>query len=212
MAETVAGLISSVKSEASFDVSDATALSWLNRRHKAMVSRARALRYTASLTSVANQRDYALPANVVEIDEVSVNGLPYGMGIHRDLAMGAQGYLILGGVGGLVVSEESSSGAPEIAIYPTPTEAGLSIQVRAIWYPADLSTSDNSTLIVPDAYIDALIAGAVATGLKRVENRPDLAQPMEQEFNDACEEWRRQVSRRYRGAGPYQIRVIGVNA
>ena len=211
MAESVATLVTAVKEEASFDVSDAVARAWLNRRYKQMVVRARALRYTTTLTSTADQRDYTLPSGLVEIDEVSVNGMVYGQGAHRDLANGALGYLVLGGVGGLVTSEESLDGDPEIALYPTPTEDGLEIAVRGIWEPSDL-VADGDVSPVPVEFTDALIAGAIATGLRRQEHRPDLAQPHEQEFSDGCEEWRRQIARRYRGSGAVQIRVVGINA
>jgi hypothetical protein len=55
------------------------------------------------------------------------------------------------------------------------------------------------------------VSGAIATGLQRQEYRPDLAQAFEQDYENACEEWRRQVRRRYRGAGPTAIRIQGVN-
>lgn len=213
MADTVSDLLTAVKSEASFDVADAVALGWLNRRHKVMVRRSRCYRYTASLGStVANQRDYAIPAGLVESYEVDVGGLVYGKAKHTDLANGAQGYIVLSGDGGIFGAEESATGDLEVALFPTPSTSGDAITMRAAWLPPDLSTSDNTTLKIPSSYNDALIAGAVATGLRRVEHRPDLAQPHEQEFADACEELRREVSRRYRGSGPAQIRVIGLNA
>jgi len=208
---TVQGLIDSVKSEAQFDVTDPQALTWLDRRHKTMVLRARALRKTTSLVTVANQRDYALPADIVEIMEVNVDGLPYGRATHTDLSYGAQGWVALSGIGGVVASEEDSSGGPEIALYPTPTQAGLSVLVRGVWRPSSLAVGNDATLIVPDEYQDALISGAIATGLKRQEYRPDLAQGFEQEFDNACEEFRRRTARRYRGGGPATIRIQGVN-
>jgi hypothetical protein len=212
MAETVQGLIDSVKNEGSFDVTDAQALAWLNRRHERMIIRARAYRKTTTLTTVASQRDYTLPADMVEVLEVAVDGTPYGRAHHTDLLYGSQGWVQLSGIGGVVASEESTTGGPEIALYPTPTQGGLSVTVRGTFRPADLSTSDNSTLVVPSEYIDALISGAIATGLKRVENRPDLAQAHEQDYEAACEEFRRQIARRYRGSGPTPIRIQGVNA
>lgn len=208
---TVQGLIDSVKSEAQFDVSDSAALTWLDRRHKSMVVRARALRKTASLTTVASQRDYALPADVVEIMEVTVAGLPYGRATHTDLSYGAQGWVELTGIGGVVASEEDATGGPEIALYPTPTQSSLAILVRAVCRPSTLTVGVDSGIIVPDEFLDALISGAIATGLKRQEYRPDLAQSFEQEFSDASEEYRRRIARRYRGGGPAQIRIQGVN-
>ena len=208
---TVQSLIDAVRSEARFDVTDTQALTWLDRRHKSMVVRAKALRKTASLTTVANQRDYALPADVVEISEITVDGLPYGRGTHSDLSYGAQGWVVLSGIGGVTASEEDSSGAPEIALYPTPTEAGQEILVRGVFRPSSLAVGQDSTIVVPDEFLDALISGAIATGLKRQEFRPDLAQSFEQEFTDASEEYRRRISRRYRGGGPATIRIQGVN-
>lgn len=218
MAETVQGLVDAVVNEGGFDTSSTavtagSVLAWLNRRHRVMVRRSRCYRYTASLGStVVNQRDYPLPAGLVESYEVDVNGVVYGKAKHTDLANGALGYIVLSGSGGIFGAEESATGDLEVALYPTPTVAGQPITMRAAWLPPDLLTSDDTTLRVPSSYADALIAGAVATGLRRVEHRPDLAQPHEQEFADACEELRREVNRRYRGSGPAIIRVVGLNA
>lgn len=211
---TVQGLIDQVVKEAQFDVTDPSALTWLDRRHKQMVIRARALRKTVTIAggTVINQSDYALPPDLVEIEQVSVGGLPWGQAMHTDLGLGAQGWVWLSGPGGVVASEESSSGAPEIALYPTPTDAATEIAVRGVFRPSSLLVADDSTLLVPDEYADQLVSGAIATGLNRQEYRPDLAQTFEQDFSNGCEEWRRQIRRRYRGAGPASIRIRGVNA
>jgi len=50
--------------------------------------------------TVANTRDYALPSDLVEVLEVSVDGMPYGRATHTDLSYGAQGWLLLDGIGG----------------------------------------------------------------------------------------------------------------
>jgi hypothetical protein len=206
MPDTVADLVTAVKSEASFDVTDAVALAWLNRRHRAMVARSRCLRYSVSLgNTVADQRDYALPDGLVMLTEVTVDGIVYGRANHADLAV-EQGYLVLDGEGGVVTAEESATGGLEIALYPTPTESGDPIVVRGAWLPPDLSTSDATTLKIPQDLTDALIAGAVGTGLRRVEHRPDLAQPHDQEFAEGVETLRRRVASRYRGSGPSRIR------
>jgi len=210
---TVQGLIDQVKQEAQFDVTDTAALAWLDRRHKKMVVRARAYRKTATISggTVANQRDYALPSDLVEVLEVLVGGIPYGRATHTDLSYGAQGWVMLSGIGGVVASEEDSSGGAEIALYPIPTTSADPILVRGIFRPSDLLVGTDSTIKVPDEFLDSLVSGAIATGLQRQEYRPDLAASFEQDYTDACEEWRRQVRRRYRGAGPTPIRIQGVN-
>lgn len=209
---TVQGLIDQVKSEAQFDVADTQALTWLDRRHKKMVVRARAYRKSAEIgPTVAGQRDYLLPSDNVEVLEVLVDGMPYGRATHTDLSYGAQGWVVLEGIGGVVASEEDATGGPELALYPTPTQGGLSILVRGTFRPDDLAVGQDSRIRVPDEFLDSLVSGAIATGLERQEYRPDLAGSFEQDFTDACEEWRRQVRRRYRGAGPSPIRIRGVN-
>lgn len=213
MADTVQQLVDDVRVEGAFDVTPEQALRWLTRRHRKMVARARCYRKTVSIgPTVADQRDYALPEGVVQLFELTVDGVTYGNGRHADLAQGAQGYLLLSDSGGVVVAEEDEAGASEVALYPTPTTAGSEVLVRATFLPPDLDVADDSTLKIPGDFTDALVAGAIATGLRRVEHRSDLAQPHEQEFADACEELRRQVNRRYRGPGPAQIRVVGYNA
>ncbi len=213
MATTVQQLVDQVLSEGQFDATQDQALRWLSVRQRQMVARSRSLRKTVSVgPTVAGQRDYALPGEVVEIQEVTVNGLTWGKGTHVDLSRGAQGYLRLSESGGIVASEETAAGGTEIALYPTPTEAGLPIEVRATFLPADLSVGDDATLVIPGDYVDALVSGAIATALVRLENRPDLAQYHEGVFSSANEELRRMVSRRYRGPGPATIRVRGINA
>lgn len=209
---TVQGLIDQVVTEAQFDVTSDAALAWLDRRHKKMVVRARAYRKSVSVgPTVSGTSDYALPTDLVEVLEVSVGGLPYGRGTHTDLAYGAQGWLVLDGIGGIVSSEETASGGAEIALYPTPTTNGTAITVRGVFRPASLTVGVDTTILVPDEFLDSLVSGAIATGLARQEYRPDLAQSFEQDYESACEEWRRQLRRRYRGAGPTPIRIRGVN-
>lgn len=218
----VQDLVTAVISEGGFDPGDVsgsppsspTVLRWLTNRHYKMVSRSKCYRKTVDIgPTVAGQRDYALGEDVVEIYEVLVGGIPYGRGRHVELAQGARGFLLLDDPdAGLMTAEESATGAREIALFPTPGTSGVSITVRAAWLPGELSVSDDATLRIPPDFRDALIAGGIATGLRRIEQRADLAAPFESEYSDACEELRRQVSRRYRGTGPAQIRVQGYNA
>jgi hypothetical protein len=213
MAETVQQLVDDVVNEGSFDVTPAQALRWLNRRHRVMVVESRSSRRTVSIgPTVAGQRDYALPVELVQIYEVLVGGTTYTNGRHQDLSLGANGFLVLDGEGGIVSPEETSTGAAEIALYPTPEKDGDTLEVRGAFLPADLSTSDDSTLRVPGDFADALVAGAIATGLRRIEGRPDLAQSFEQEFADGVARLKTQTMKRYRGPGVVQIRVAGVNA
>lgn len=213
MPDSVQQLVTDVREEGQFDATEAQVLNWLTRRHRKMVVRSRCFRKTVSLGSTgAGQRGYALPAEVVEILELRVAGAVYGNARHEDLAQGARGWLWLGGDGGVAARDDDEDGVEMIALYPTPTVAGDSIEIFAAVRPPDLVIGTDSTLRIPEDFTDQLVAGAIATGLRRLEHRPDLAQPYEQDFADGCEELRRQVQRKHRGSGPQQIRVVGLNA
>lgn len=204
-------LVDDVLLEGVFDATSAQALRWLTRRHRKMVARSRCYRYEASLGgTVAAQGEYALPAGLVEVDEVTVGGDAYGKANHVDAGRIAAGRMFILGSGGLFSGGEDTVGGQTVTLSPVPTDNDLPIVLRGSFLPPDLQTADDSTLKIPADFTDALVSGAIATGLSRTENRPDLAQYHEQTFADACEELRRQVNRRYRGSGPATIRVQGL--
>jgi hypothetical protein len=220
-------LIEAILGEGAFDASEQQALRWLDRRHKLMCSRSKCLRKTISLgATVAGQVAYPLPKEVQEIRELTVAappslgypagvGVPYGVGRTSDLAQGALSYIWLGGIylaagGGIFTRDMSAAGEDLVALFPTPTEGGLAITLKTVCRPATLVLGGN--VATPPEYDDALVAGAIATGLARLEARPDLAVPNESLFAAACTELTREVNARYRGAGPARIRVMGFNA
>lgn len=216
MAEVVAGLVSNVLEEATFDTTSERVLGWLTRRHTLMCSRSKCFRKKIVLLerTVEGQSAYALPAEVVEVREVQVAGVPYGNGRHLDIATSRLGYLWLQGLyvgmgGGVGTEDYDTTGAEQLSLVPAPLESGLSIEVWAICRPPVLSLTDDTTLKVPEEFYDALVGGAIGTGLKRLEARPDLAASFETEFAQACEELAEQVARRFRGRGPARIRVAG---
>lgn len=214
----VAQLVTNVMTEGSFDVTEAQALQWLSRRHQLMCTRTRCYRKRLTVgTTIAGQLDYLLPPEVSEIREVLVNGIPYGEGRHSDLAQGKLGYIWLDGLyayagGGLYLHDYDANGETTIALYPTPTEGGQQIVVYAVCRPPDLQPGEDFGIKIPHEFLDALVAGAIATGLTRTEARADLAGPFEQTFSAGCAELLSQVNRRFRGSGAAQIRLSGVNA
>jgi hypothetical protein len=212
VADTVAQLVSAVLDEGQFDATPAQALRWLSVRQRQMCRRAKWYRKTLSIgPTVEGQAAYPLPVEVVEILMVEVGGKVYGHLRHQDPPEGALGWVWLGGEGGIAGRQDSSSGEPQLWLYPTP-EAPAPISVYAVCRPPDLLEGTDSTLVIPGEYVDALVSGAIATGLVRTEDRPDLAGNHEQIFTAACGELTQQSNRRFRGVGPAQIRVQGVNA
>lgn len=218
MADTVASLVANVLTEGNFDATEPQILQWLTRRQRQMCARSRCFRKRLSIgPTVSEQQDYTVPTGVVEIREVLVNGVTYGTARHSDLAQGAQGYLWLGGIyqaigGGVATRDDDATGATKLALFPVPTEAGLEVSLIAVCLPPDLVVGEDTTIKVPGDFLDALVAGAIATGLTRIESRPDLASTFESIFSNGCLELEKQVNRRFRGQGPAQIRVAGFNA
>jgi 8-oxo-dGTP pyrophosphatase MutT (NUDIX family) len=210
----VAELVQDVLVDGGFDTTEARVLRWLNVRHRQMVARAKCFRRTLELgPTVENQRDYAVPPEVVELTELVVAGNVYGEGRHADLALGAAGRLWISGNGGISTREDDASGSPKIALYPTPTASGEPITAQAVCLPPDLSVTDDTTLKVPANFQDSLVEGAIATGLARLENQPALAQPRLDAFEAACRELEQETAVRLRGtAAPVQIRIAGYNA
>jgi hypothetical protein len=67
VAETVSGLVSAIVDEASFDVTSAQALAWLNRRWRSMLGRARAYRKTITIGSTTNGTAFYAVGGVLEL-------------------------------------------------------------------------------------------------------------------------------------------------
>jgi hypothetical protein len=218
VADTVAQLVAQVLEEGQFDATNAQALRWLTVRQRQLCRRSKWYRKTLSIgPTVDGQASYALPAEVVEILMVEVDGYVYGHMRHQDPSEAAKGWIWLGGSGGIAGRQDSSAGEQQLWIFPTPyaggsLEPGKAVSVYAVVRPPDLVEGDDTTLVIPGEYMDALVEGAIATAMLRTEDRPDLAAGHEQIFTTACGELSQQSNRRYRGVGPAQIRVVGVNA
>lgn len=213
----VAQLVANVLSEGNFDATEAQALQWLSRRHQQMCSRSRCFRKRLSIgPTIAEKAAYEIPKEVVEIREVQVNGYPYGEGRHIDLATGKLGYLWLSetwaGKSGLYTRGYSSTGVDMLALYPTPTEAGLEVAIYVTCLPEGLVVGNDAGVKIPADFYDALVAGAIATGLQRLEGRSDLAGGYEATFSAGCSELEQRINKRLRGSGAAEIRVSGINA
>jgi hypothetical protein len=203
---TVQQLLDQVIQEGGLDATQTQVLRWLNVRHKSMCARSRCFVETTSQAAVAGQSDYFAHPDAIEIMAVVVDGVPYGRAGWNDLLPGRSAFLTLSGDGGVAAPQEGTLGERKVRVFPTPAAAGT-LEIHAAMLPPDLDVASDFSLKVDPDMSDALVSGALATALLRVENRPDLAAPHEAIFSSACEELRRRVQRRYRMAGPARIRV-----
>lgn len=215
MPDTVQTLIDEVTQEGGFEATDVQALRWLNRRHRFIVAQSRSLRDRVQVgPTVAGQEFYAV-SNVVETYNVEVGGVPYAKARRPDVYGYSQGTLLWTGPtgAGFVVEDVDESGVQGFTLIPPPDSAGTAITIWAAVPPADLAAADPASALKIDSdCYDGLVSGAIATGLLRIEQRPDLAAPHEQIFAATVEMMRQRVKRRYNTSGPAQIRVVGVNA
>jgi hypothetical protein len=212
MAESVSGLQDAIVQEANFDVTATQALTWINRKWRMMLGRARSYRKMISVgTTTANTAFYSL-TGVLEVYEVTVAGVPYSRARRGDPYEDAQGRLVWTGQGeyGLFVPDASASAVNGIRLIPTPTSTGLAIGAFAALEPPDLTADATGDALLAanldGEFIEALIAGAMAVGYQR-EGNEGLARANEARFDDGADEFRRIVKRRYRGPGPTQIRT-----
>jgi hypothetical protein len=215
---TVAELVASVLEDGQMDATEPQVLRWLNTRHRQMCARSRCYRQALEIGNTKEgQVSYSLPAGIVEILQVTVGGYVYGTARHNDFAEGELGYVWLSGVGGVAGREDSAQGVSSLRLFPAPKpgvqpEPGTPIVVYAAMQPPVLAVGEDGAIQIGDDYVDALVAGALATAMLRVESRPDLAANYEQIFTTGCNELLRQTNRKFRGTGPALIRVRGINA
>src|SRR5215472_3931163 len=181
MADTVATLVEDVLTVGGFETSEAEALKSLTRCQRQMCARSRCYRKKLNVgTTASGVQEYALPAGVTEIFELQVGGVVFGAGRHQDLAEGAQGWIWLGGEGGVFTRDDDTTGATKIALFPIPTSGGATtvgaeIAAFAAVQPPDITAGLDSSIVIPPNFIDALTAGAVSRLMRRLEGRPDLA-------------------------------------
>lgn len=205
--ETVATLVSQVKDEAGFDATDAVVLRWLNARHRRMVARSRCLKATVSVgVTVADQASYPIDTGIIEVYEVQVGGTAYQRVGRDDAALATSGRLYMSNT---FYANSDNSGVSELTIYPAPGTGGDAISMYAAILPPDLDLADYP--MVPIDFQDALVEGAIATGMARDIEQVAVADRFEARFDQACEELRRRVNSRI-GGGGLQVRVVGINA
>jgi hypothetical protein len=218
VAETVSAVVSEILAQGSFDLTSAEALAILNRRHKQMVTRARAYRTLSSATAVLPGGPlYTAPTGLLDMLQMLVTAnatgtvTEYTTGRRGDIPSMLAGTILTEGDGGKFV-EYGSSGTLTWLLYPNPGTAST-VGIYGIYEPPTLLIDDTVPFRVDPDMIEGLMAGVFATALARPgEARPDLAAGQEAIFSAACEELRTRVNGRNRGGGPAQIRLQGVNA
>lgn len=184
-------LVAAVRDQGGFDSSStgstaAEIKSWINEAYKRMVVRARWRKAQVQLAvTVAGQDTYAVPDTVEDIIEgLEIDGEPVAW-----------------------ESAYADDGTAEIVLGTVPETAGVSITALAALSPPPL-VADADVPIVPGDFHDAIVDGAIATGLRRVEERIAEADSYEGRYLSEIEGLRRRGNMRL-NTGPVTLQVAG---
>jgi hypothetical protein len=192
-----------------YDVTQATAVAYLNERLDDMLARSEWMMVVKSLgTTVADQANYALAADLVDLAAVKiVNGddtwLYYGTSLD-DLWREDAGD---GDTSGFAIDYQAD-GDPELRLEPAPDTAGLTITGLYAQLPTVLAYGSSSVVPLPrDVHRDWL-AGGRADCLDK-EGRQDLAAKYEAQYEQGIVKLRRRKNSRGDSAAPQRMLVGG---
>jgi hypothetical protein len=180
-----------------FDVDTSVIAGAVNERQKDMVAQAKWRVTQGTLaTTVAGQNEYTVPAAAVNVRQVQVAGTTYNWVGDEEIQRATSGTLFSAGF--------DTTGSVLLRLYPTPDTSGLNITAIESVMPADATYGSATALAIPDDLAANLRAGARATLLREVSERPDLSTPEEQIYQDGVRKLR---ARRNSLVGPRVTRA-----
>lgn len=204
-----------VRTQGGFDTSTsniavADVQGWIQERYKQLVAKSKWRKAEITIaTAVAGDYNYPLPLTVVDLEGLSISGVPYQEAGVDQLWRLRNGQLALGrGDNGYFGLEPLADGTQQVSLWPTPgsDQDGDAIVGLAALFPDPLVSG--ASPIVPDDFHEAIVWGAIATGLATIDERLDSAGYFEQQFAGAVEELKRRTNSRV-NTGPVQILVKG---
>ena len=193
------------------DYDQADVLRRVNQAHDKALTGSKWARATLDMgPTVPGTAFYALPARIIEPLFFSLNGVPTGKGAHADVYGYSAGVLSWSTTGSLLVSDADASGVAGVTVIPEPTAALELLVYGSVLGAAPLAVG--GTPLTPSDFDEQLENYALALCRERDDDRQDSASGFRSLFEAEVEMLRRRAKRRDRGAGPAQIRVVGVNA
>lgn len=178
-------IVTAVRDQGGFAVTDSVIGGWINERHREAVAQSKWLEQEQSLgVTVVDRGDYDIPAGVVDI-----------VGIYLDRGEGPEhwarvsptdmwavkaGRKHLRGSGGVFAPKFGTAGEKRIELFPAPEVAGTTIVSLAAMLPAAMVSG--SSPVIPEDMHGALVDGAIALGLLRMDERADSSAVFEARF------------------------------
>ena len=202
-------MIEQLNGFAGLDISDSQATDLLNEGYRELCLRSEWLKATANIgLTVADDGEYALPTDCIRILKLFVNGRPYSETDETSEAHIVAGNLSYSGPSGshLYWLKGDSTGADQVKLYPVPTTAGLSIDVRYVRRPTALTTATSP--LTPLEFDRAIMDYAGYLAYSLLEDDEGMADIRLARFERKAEELRRLRNSRG-GRAPVQMRVVG---
>lgn len=175
---TLAELVAAIQEE--HDATSAQVERWANQRYRRMVSESKWRMVERSLGStVAGTDVYAVDADMLELERLSVGGVEYGRtGTEQMWAVKAGRARLVGG--GVFCAGFATGGTPQVRLYPAPSVTGLELLGLMVFVPDALTSSDEP--VFPESFHSFWEDGVIADAYERLDGRHELAGPHEQRF------------------------------
>jgi hypothetical protein len=195
---TYADLIVEVRAQ--IDASDDVIYGWLLDRSRVLNAEASWLLKTAAVPTDGSSRGYPLPADCIWVEAVTLGATPYQRSTMHQLDS------IYGGAApppvGIYADGADDIGTPLLQIYPDSTGE---LTVR---YIGDVPDDRTLPAPFPVDFDEALVEGAIAMGLARMDERFDSAGYFDERFVNAVGRLKRR-RHGHIGRGATKIRVFG---
>jgi hypothetical protein len=190
-----------VEVRAQIDVSDDIAFGWLLDRSRVLNAESAWMLGSSSIDVDGTSRWYLLPDDTVWLEAVSVNGAIYQRATQEQLDRAYAGQL-----NGVRIYADGATGAdpPYNMIQIFPDAAG----VMAVRYVADVRDDRTLSPPFPPDFDEALVEGAIAMGLARMDERFDSAGYFDERFVNSVARLKRR-RHGHIGRGATKIRVLG---
>lgn len=207
-------IVDAVILEGGFDTSStgvtrATVVGWCRERYADLVVRARWYMETRQLAvTAAGEPTYLIPDEVVEVDVVRIGSRRWervGPAEMFDLEGSDLG--LSSDRAGVFAPWWDSSGSEGIRLWPAPTAAGVVIEALCSLQPPEFQDASSWSPLIPADMHRRVVDGAVAEGMRVIEERQDAAAGYEARFEGAVEALRMRKNSRI-GSGPQRLLVF----
>lgn len=189
-------------------VTESEAKARINQAYRQMVADAEAIKSRITFgPTVVGQADYEIDPRVIAIRTLRVGGYAYDRQAIDDLDdLVANDAWVRGAYRGFFAPNFSAGANPEVTIYPVPTADGVTMTARASLLPDDM-IEDGEYPKLPADFHEDLVDGAMATVLRRDDERLGDSQALEARFKERIRELHGRLNRRV-GGGPARVKLV----